>query len=108
VPWIGVGSGTAGNQMPAQQNNMTTQGVNHAASDPDLDKMFLDTIAELDPNKRLEKWHAVQQKAFALHSFPGISRVYDQYAVSDRVGEWQGMTHLNNALVMGLGGVQHR
>jgi len=108
VPWIGVGSGTAGNQMPAQQNNMTTQGVNHAASDPDLDKMFLATIAELDPKKRLEMWHTVQQKAFSLHSFPGISRVYDQYAVSDKVGEWKGMTHLNNALVMGLAGVQHR
>jgi peptide/nickel transport system substrate-binding protein len=108
VPWIGVGSGTAGNQMPAQQNNMTTQGVNHAAGDPELDKMFFDTIAELDPNKRMEKWHSVQQKAFALHSFPGISRVYDQYAVSEKVGEWQGMTHLNNALVIGLAGVQHR
>jgi peptide/nickel transport system substrate-binding protein len=108
VPWIGVGSGTAGNQMPAQQNNMTTRGVNHAASDPELDQLFLETIAELDPQKRLEKWHTVQQKAFALHSFPGISRVYDQYAVSDKVGEWQGMTHLNNALVMGLAGVQQR
>jgi peptide/nickel transport system substrate-binding protein len=108
VPWIGVGSGTAGNQMPAQQNNMTTQGVNHAASDPDLDRMFLDTIAELDVKKRLDKWHEVQQKAFALHSFPGVSRVYDQYAVSNKVGEWNGMTHLNNAFVMGLAGVQHK
>jgi hypothetical protein len=87
---------------------MTTQGVNHAASDSELDKLFADTISELDTKKRLEKWHTVQQKAFALHSFPGISRVYDQYAVSDKVGEWQGMSHLNNALVMGLAGVQHR
>ena len=108
VTWVGVGSGTAGNQMPAQQNNMTTQGVNHASGDPELEKLFFDTIAELDPKKRLEKWHTVQQQAFALHSFPGISRVYDQYAVSDKVGEWQGMTHLNNALVMGLAGVQQR
>ena len=108
VSWIGVGSGTAGNQMPAQQNNMTTQGVNHAASDPDLDAMFFDTIAELDPKKRLDKWHAVQQKAYSLHSFPGISRVYDQYAVSNKVGAWNGMTHLNNALIIGLAGVEHR
>jgi peptide/nickel transport system substrate-binding protein len=108
VSWIGVGSGTAGNQMPAQQNNMTTQGVNHAASDPDLDRMFFDTIAELDPKQRLEKWHAVQQKAYSLHSFPGIARVYDQYAVSNQVGEWNGMSWLNNALVMGMAGIQHR
>jgi peptide/nickel transport system substrate-binding protein len=108
VTWVSVGSGAAGNQMPAQQNNMTAQGVNHAANDPELDTMFKDTIAELDPKKRLDKWHAVQQKAYALHSFPGVSRVYDQFAVSDKVGEWQGMTHLTNALVMGLAGVQHR
>jgi peptide/nickel transport system substrate-binding protein len=106
VPWIGAGA--ALNQMPAQQNNMTTQGVNHAASDPELDKMFLDTIAELDVKKRLDSWHEVQQKAFALHSFPGLVRVYDQYAVSNKVGEWTGMSHLNNGLVMGLAGVLHR
>ena len=52
--WIGIGGGAAGNSMPAQQNNMTSQGVNQAAHDPDLDKMFFDMIAELDPNKRLE------------------------------------------------------
>jgi peptide/nickel transport system substrate-binding protein len=108
VPWVAVGGGTAGNQMPAQQNNMTSQGVNHSANDPELDKMFLDTIAELDPNKRLEKWHAVQQKDYSLHSKPGIVRAYDQYAVSNKVGEWTGMSHLNNALMMGMAGVQHR
>jgi hypothetical protein len=70
--------------------------------------MFFDTIAELDPKQRLEKWHAVQQKAYSLHSFPGIARVYDQYAVSNKVGEWNGMTYLNNALMIGLAGVQHR
>ena len=106
VPWIGAGA--ALNQMPAQQNNMTTQGVNHAASDPELDKMFLATIAELDVKKRLDRWHEVQQKAFALHSFPGIVRVFDQYAVSNRIGEWTGMSHLNNGLVMGLAGVLRR
>jgi peptide/nickel transport system substrate-binding protein len=106
VPWIGAGA--ALNQMPAQQNNMTTQGVNHAASDPELDRMFLETIAELDVKKRLDRWQEVQKKAFALHSFPGIVRVFDQYAVSNRVGEWTGMSHLNNGLVMGLAGVQHR
>jgi hypothetical protein len=56
----------------------------------------------------LEKWHAVQQKDYSLHSKPGIVRVYDQYAVSDKVGEWTGMTHLNNALAIGLAGIQHR
>jgi hypothetical protein len=87
---------------------MTIPGVNHASGDQELEKMFFDTVAELDPNTRLEKWHAVQQKAFALHSFPGIARVFDQYAVSNRVGEWNGPTHLNSALMIGLQGVQHR
>jgi hypothetical protein len=100
VPWIGTGA--AGNQMPAQQNNMTTQGVNHAASDPELDKMFLATIAELYVKKRLDRWHEVQQKASRFtHSL--ISR-FDQYAVSSsRRGN--GMTHLNNTS-HGLAGVQ--
>ncbi len=106
--WIGIGGGAAGNSMPAQQNNMTSQGVNQAAHDPDLDKMFFDMIAELDPNKRLDDWHQVQQKAFSLHSIEGICRVFDQYAVSDKVGDWTGMDYLANALIMGLTGVQHR
>jgi peptide/nickel transport system substrate-binding protein len=108
VPWIGVGSGAAGNQMPAQQNNMTSKGVNHAANDPELDKMFADTIAELDAKKRLDMWHTVQQKAFALHSFPGITRVYDQYAVSSKVGEFAGPTHLSQGFFIGLPWVQRK
>jgi peptide/nickel transport system substrate-binding protein len=106
--WIGIGGGAAGNSMPAQQNNMTSQGVNQAAHDPDLDKMFFATIAELDPNKRLEGWHQVQQKAFSLHSIMGVCRVFDQYAVSDKVGDWTGLDYLANALILGLAGVQHR
>lgn len=108
VPWIGFGSGSAGNQMPAQQNNMTSKGVNHAANDPELDKMFLDTIAELDAKKRLDMWHTVQQKAYALHSFPGITRVYDQYAVSSKVGEFAGPTHMNQGFFIGLPWVQRK
>ena len=105
--WIGIGGGSAGNSMPAQQNNMTSPGVNQAAHDPDLDKMFAAMIAEIDPNKRLEMWHEVQQKDFALHSIMGICRVFDQYAVSDKVGEWTGLDYLANALILGLAGVQH-
>ena len=71
---------------------MTSPCVNQAAHDPDLDKMFAAMIAEIDPNKRLEMWHEVQQKDFALHSIMGIRRVSDQYAVSDKVGEWTGWT----------------
>ena len=106
--WIGIGGGAAGNSMPAQQNNMTSQGVNQAAHDPDLDKMFFDMIAQLDPNKRLEMWHQVQQKAFSLHTIEGICRVYDQYAVSDKVGDWTGLDYLPDSFIMGLSGVQHR
>jgi hypothetical protein len=94
--------------MPAQQNNMTSKGVNQVAQDPDLDKMFFDMIAELDPQKRLEDWHAVQQKDYSLHSCVGVCRVFDQYAVSDKVGDWTGQDYLNNALILGLAGVQHR
>jgi ABC-type transport system substrate-binding protein len=106
--WIGIGGGAAGNTMPAQQNNMTSQGVNQAAHDEELDKMFFDMVAELDPNKRLEKWHLVQQKAYSLHTIFGTNRVFDQYAVSDKVGEWTGLNFLPNALIMGLSGIQHR
>ena len=30
--WIGIGGGAAGNSIPAQQNNMTSKGVNQAAA----------------------------------------------------------------------------
>lgn len=108
VTWIGTGGGSAGNTMPAQQNNMTSKGVNQAAHDPDLDTMFFAMIAELDQNKRLDDWHQVQQKAYSLHSIFGVARVFDQYAVSDKVGDWTGRTYLNNALIQGLPGIQHR
>jgi peptide/nickel transport system substrate-binding protein len=108
VTWIGTGGGSAGNSMPAQQNNFTSKGVNQSAHDPDLDKMFADMIAELDANKRLEQWHQVQQKAYSLHSILGVARVFDQYAVSDKVGDWTGQDYLANAFIIGLTGVQHR
>jgi peptide/nickel transport system substrate-binding protein len=108
APWIGVGSGAAGNQMPAQQNNMTSKGVNQSANDPELDALFFDMIAELDPKKRLDKWQVVQQKAFDLHTCLGVARVFDQFAVSNKVGEFAGMTHMSNGFILGLTGVQRR
>jgi peptide/nickel transport system substrate-binding protein len=108
VPWTGVGSGAAGNQMPAQQNNMTSKGVNHSANDPELDKLFAEMMAELDPKKRLDMWMKVQEMHFHLHTIPGIARVYDQYAVSSKVGEFAGDSHLSNGFYYGLPGVQRR
>jgi hypothetical protein len=34
--------------------------------------------------------------------------VFDQYAVSDKVGEWTGMDYAADALIMGLAGIQRR
>ena len=90
APWMGIGSGSAANSIPAQQNHMTSKGVNISGNDPQLDKDFFAMMAELDANKRLALWHTVQQEAFALHSVLGIARVYDQYAVSDKVGDGHG------------------
>jgi hypothetical protein len=89
---------------------MTSKGVNISGNDPQLDKDFFSMVAELDPNKRLALWHTVQQEAFALHSVLGVCRVYDQYAVSDKVGEWTGLDYLNtsSASVLALTGIQHR
>jgi F0F1-type ATP synthase membrane subunit c/vacuolar-type H+-ATPase subunit K len=106
--WIGIGGGAAGNSMPAQQNNMTSKGVNQVAQDPELDQMFFDMVAELDPSARMAKWHQVQQKDYSLHSCVGVCRVFDQYAVSDKVGEWTGMDYAADALIMGLAGIQRR
>jgi peptide/nickel transport system substrate-binding protein len=108
APWVSVGGGAAGNQLPGNQNTMTSTGVNRSANDPDLDKMFFDMIAELDPNKRLDMWHQVQQKAFSLHSVVGVCRVFDQFAVSNRVGDWTGLNYLTNGFILGLTGVKHR
>jgi hypothetical protein len=45
---------------------------------------------------------------FALHSVLGVARIYDQYAVSDKVGDWTGPDYLPNGFLIGLFGVQHR
>jgi len=111
APWMGVGSGSAANSIPAQQNHMTSRGVNISGNDPQLDKDFFAMVAELDANKRLALWKTVQQEAFALHSVLGIARVFDQYAVSEKVGEWSGLDYQSggsNAMVLGLTGVKKR
>ena len=112
APWMGIGSGSAANSIPAQQNHMTSKGVNSSGNDPQLDKDFFAMVSDLDPNRRLALWHTVQQEAFALHSVLGIGRVFDQFAVSDRVGNWTGLDYQSwngaGAMVLGLSGVQHR
>ena len=65
-------------------------------------------IAELDEAKRLALWKTVQRQGFDLHSVVGLARVYDQYAVSDKVGEWTGLDYLNGGYTLGLTGVQRR
>jgi ABC-type transport system substrate-binding protein len=87
---------------------MTLKGVNQVCNDADLDKMFFQMTAELDANKRLDLWHQVQQKAYSLHTMVGICRVFDQFAVSDKVGEWTGLNYLYDGMILGLAGVQHR
>jgi peptide/nickel transport system substrate-binding protein len=111
APWMGIGSGSAANNVPAMQNHMTSKGVSISANDPQLDRDFAAMTAELDASRRLALWHTVQQEAFALHSVLGIARVYDQYAVSNRVGDWTGIDYQsggNSAFILGLTGVQHR
>ena len=111
APWMGIGSGSAANNVPAMQNHMTSKGVSISANDPQLDRDFAAMTAELDVNRRLALWHTVQQEAFALHSVLGIARVYDQYAVSSKVGDWTGIDYQsggNSAFILGLTGVQHR
>jgi len=103
-----ISFGSAANSIPAQQNHMTSKGVNFSGNDPQVDKDFFAMTAELDANKRLEIWHKVQQEMFALHSVLGVARIYDQYAVSDKVGEWTGPDYLPNGFLIGLFGVQHR
>jgi hypothetical protein len=85
--------------------------VNISGNDPQLDKDFFAMVSELDPNKRLDLWKKVQQEAFALHAVLGVARVYDQLAVSDKVGAWEGLDYQSggsNAMVLGLTGVKHR
>ncbi len=108
APWMGIGAGSAGDDIPAQQNHMTSKGVNVGGNDPQLDQDFFAMTAELDANKRLALWHKVQQEAFALHSVLGLARIFDQYVVNDKIGDWTGMTYLANGFLIGLAGVQHR
>jgi peptide/nickel transport system substrate-binding protein len=112
APFMSLGGGSAANSIPAQQNHMTSKGVNVSGNDPQLDKDFFAMTAELDAEQRLALWHTVQQEAFALHSVLGICRVFDQYAVSDKVGDWNGLDYLNSpsASIMALAGagIQHR
>ena len=50
----------------------------------------------------------LQQKSHALYSAIGTVRVVDQYAVSDKVGEFTGLDYLFNPFELGLAGIQHR
>jgi peptide/nickel transport system substrate-binding protein len=106
VPY--VGQGPSANNIAGQQNHYTTSGVNLAGNDPDIDKLFADMRSELDAAKRVAIWQTIQQKAHALYSVIGTVRVFDQYAVSDQVGEWTGLDYLFNPVELGLAGVQHR
>jgi ABC-type transport system substrate-binding protein len=110
APFMSIGGGSAANSIPAQQNHMTSTGINTSGNDPELDKEFAAMTAELDANKRLTLWKSVQQRAFNLHSVLGIARIYDQYAVSEKVGEWNGFDYLNAppASVMALYDVRPR
>jgi peptide/nickel transport system substrate-binding protein len=105
VPWVG---GTRPNNIAGQQNNMTSKGINVAANDQEIDQMYPAMLSELDPAKRLAIWQTIQQRAFALHSVVGIARAYQQYAVSDKVGEWTGMDFNILGFELGLTGVQKR
>jgi peptide/nickel transport system substrate-binding protein len=106
VPY--VGQGPSANNIAGQQNHYTTAGVNLAGNDPEIDKLFADMRSELDATKRVAIWQTIQEKAHALYSVVGTVRVFDQYAVSDQVGEWTGLDYLFNPVELGLAGVQHR
>jgi peptide/nickel transport system substrate-binding protein len=106
VPYMGLGS--AANDIAGQQNHWTTAGVNLGGNDPAIDKLFSDMRSELDLQKRTAIWQMIQQKAHALYSVIGTVRIFDQYAVSDQVGEWTGLDYLPFPLELGLAGVQRR
>jgi dipeptide transport system substrate-binding protein len=105
VPWVGA---TRPNNIAGQQNNMTSKGINVAANDPAMDKDYPAMLAELDPAKRVALWQSIQQRAYALHSVVGIARVYQQYAVSDKVGDWTGMDFNSSGFELGLSDVRKR
>ena len=106
VPFVGQGS--AANNIAGQQNHYTTSGVNLAGNDPGIDQLFTDMRSELDPAKRLATWQTIQERAHALYSVIGTVRVFDQYAVSDKVGDFGGLDYLYNPFELGLAGIQHR
>ena len=110
APFMSLGGGSAAGSIPGQQNHYTSRGVNSGGNDAQLDKDFSAMIAELDANKRLALWHTVQQESFALHSVLGVCQVYDQYAVSSKIGEWTGLDYINypSSSIMALTGIQHR
>jgi peptide/nickel transport system substrate-binding protein len=105
VPWVG---GTRPNNIAGQQNNMTTKGINVASDNAEIDTDYAAMLSELDPAKRLALWQTIQEKAFALHSVVGIARTYQQYAVSDKVGEWAGMDFNVNGYELGLTDIKRR
>jgi peptide/nickel transport system substrate-binding protein len=106
VPYMGLGS--AANDIAGQQNHWTTAGVNLGGNDRAIDQLFSDMRSELDLSKRTAVWQSIQQKAHALYSVIGTVRVFDQYAVSDQVGDWTGLDYLPFPLELGLAGVQHK
>ena len=110
TPFMSLGGGSAGSQIPGEQNHYTSSGINSSGNDPQLDNDFAAMTAELDASKRLALWKTVQHEAFALHSVLGVAQVFDQYAVSDKVGDWTGLDYLNypSASIMALTGIQHR
>ena len=56
--WIGIGGGAAGNSMPAQQNNMTSQGTicklvaRYANQGVPMDQAIARTAEEIEGYKR--------------------------------------------------------
>ena len=106
VPYMGLGS--AANDIAGQQNHWTTAGVNLGGNDPAVDQLFSDMRSELDLSRRTSLWQSIQQKAHALYSVIGTVRVFDQYAVSNQVGDWSGLDYLPFPLELGLAGVQHK
>ena len=73
APFMSIGGGSAANSIPAEQNHMTSKGVNVSGNDPQLDKDFFAMTPTSIATKRLALWHTVQQEAFALHSVLGVA-----------------------------------
>jgi peptide/nickel transport system substrate-binding protein len=109
VAWIGNSADTT---MAAYQNHYTNgstgapEGVNHGGNDPNLDKLFFQMVGELDDAKRLQDWQQIQEISYNLHSILGLVRVHDQYAVSKKVGAWNGKDWMQYGFERGMNGVQ--